>query len=58
MTSTHLAHGTIVQLSKSNATSKTAQGQWCVCILDEDAAQPKDEDKAKGAGDRAEAGAA
>ena len=40
MTSTQLAHGTIVQLSKSNATSKTAQGQWCVCILDKDAAQP------------------
>ena len=40
MASTLLAHGTIVQLSKSNATSKTAHGQWCLCILDKDAAQP------------------
>lgn len=40
MASTLLAHGTIVQLSKSNATSKTAMGQWAVCILDKDSAQP------------------
>ena len=40
MTSTLLAHGTIVQLSKSNASSKTTSGQWCVCILDKDSAAP------------------
>ena len=40
MTSTLLAHGTIVQLSKSNASSKTTSGQWCVCILDQDSATP------------------
>ena len=40
MTSTLLAHGTIVQLSKSNASSKTTSGQWCVCILDKDLAAP------------------
>ena len=34
MASTLLAHGTIVMLSKSNATSKTTMGQWAVCILD------------------------
>jgi hypothetical protein len=40
MASTLLAHGTIVQLSKSNAASKTSAGQWAVCILDKDSAQP------------------
>ena len=34
MASTLLSHGTIVMLSKSNATSKTTMGQWAVCILD------------------------
>ena len=40
MASTLLSHGTIVMLSKSNATSKTSMGQWAVCILDKDSAQP------------------
>jgi len=40
MASTLLAHGTVVQLSKSNAASKTTAGQWAVCILDKDSALP------------------
>ena len=35
-----LAHGTIVQLSKSNAHAKTTVDQWAVYILDKDGAQP------------------
>jgi len=40
MASTFLAHGTIAQLSKSNAHAKTTVDQWAVCILDKDGAQP------------------
>lgn len=40
MAAMFLAHGTIVQLSKSNAHAKTTVDQWAVCILDKDGAQP------------------